>query len=172
MTRPRAPRHHRLLAGTAIVGLAVAACGGGDDATGCDTAFQEQLDPASGVHIIDGTDVIYLSDPPTSGPHGAVAIPEGALDEPLVRTTQVAVLEAGKALVQYDEAALSAGEVDGLRAIDDARVVVAPNPDLDEPIVVTAWTWKMVCAAGDADAVAAIVDFADTRAADAPGSDL
>ncbi|MDH3705387.1 MAG: DUF3105 domain-containing protein [Acidimicrobiia bacterium] len=162
----------RISAAVAATLVVAVSCGGDGVAGGCDTAFQERFDPASGVHVIDGTDVIYLTDPPTSGPHGVVPVPEGALPEPIKRTTQVAILEAGKVLVQYDDAALSSGDVETLRTIEDPRVVSAPNPDLDEAIVVTAWTWKMVCASGDDEAVTAIVDFAEQRADAAPGSDL
>ncbi|MGI9601616.1 MAG: DUF3105 domain-containing protein [Acidimicrobiales bacterium] len=154
------------------VSFMAAACGSGSgSSSACGTAFQEQLDPASELHILDGAEVDYLTDPPTSGPHGAVAVPEGIVGEPLSRSTQVAVLEAGRVLVQYSET-VSYDAVIELTAIEHPSVVVAPNPGLDEPVVVTAWTWKMECSEVDEEVLADINAFAEERSVAAPGSDF
>jgi len=161
----------RILPAVPALALFAVGCGGGSSAAGCDTAFQEQLDPASELHVLGDAEVDYLTDPPTSGPHGTAAIPEGALPTPISRSTQVAILEAGRALVQYTDA-VPAQDVAVLAALADELVVVAPNPDLPEPVVVTAWTWKMTCADGGDESATAIADFADARIQTAPGSDV
>lgn len=174
--RPRA-------ASTATAALLVlgvpllAACSGSSASSGCGEPVRERLDPSSSVHLVTTADEPdYLSDPPTSGAHYAVPAPTGIADETLPRPLQVTVVEAGLVLVQYQPDALDPDQVGALEALveDDDQLVVAPNPDLADPVVATAWTWKLTCGSLDADtgtATAALADFAAERAGEAPGAD-
>lgn len=156
----------RLLSLLLLVG-ALAGCGG-DDEVACGPVTEEALDPASGLHILPDEDPpAYATDPPTSGAHYAIPPPTGTLDEPLDRPMQVTVLEVGGVLVQHRD--LSDAEVDDLVALADDVTVVAPNPDLDEPVVLTAWLAKQTCSGVDAAAVAA---FIEERQGTGPGVDF
>lgn len=148
------------------VGALLTACGDGGSAA-C-VELREPQDPASGQHVLAAGAVEYLSDPPTSGPHIAGPTPSGALDTPLDPAIQVRLLEAGGVMIQHD-GSLSPAEVAALEAFGGDLVVVAPTgSDLEEPIVVTAWTWKLSCSAVDDGAVR---DFIASRPSDAPGLD-
>lgn len=114
-------------------------------APACSPEGAEPLDPASARHVIPGgPEPEFQSDPPTSGPHQTGSLPSGAVREPIPRAKQVGLLEGGAVLVQYrdqDESVIAR-----IEAVADAKkVVVAPNPDLPAPIVLTAWTFKQVC---------------------------
>src|SRR5690606_27589962 len=110
------------------------------------------------VHVLGTeTDVEYSSDPPTSGPHQPSPPADGALGEPLTRPIQVGVLERGDVLIQY-QPSLSAADVEALEALAGDGVVVAPNPDLDDPVVATAWVHKRTCSAVDTAALQVFVD--------------
>ena len=113
----------------------------------------EALDPAYLVHVVgSGADVDYTSDPPTSGPHQAGPPVEGVVDGPLDRPVQVGILERGDVLVQFD-ATLRPEEVAELEGLAGDGVVVAPSPDLPEPVVATAWVSKRTCDAVDVEAL-------------------
>jgi hypothetical protein len=143
--------------GALVVGAA--GCGSSGEGEGaCGPILREALDSAYLVHVLgDETDVEYTSDPPTSGPHQPSPPADGALDEPLSRPIQVGVLERGDVLVQYLPS-LPAGDVEALEALARDGVVVAPNPELDEPVVATAWVHKRTCAAVDTTALEAFVE--------------
>ena len=93
--------------------------------------------------------------------------PAGVVDSPIPTAVQVSILEAGRALVQWEEGS-DASVVAELEGLAGPTVVVAPGSGLPAPIVVTAWTWKLTCR--DLDLIA-ISDFAANRPADAPGHD-
>lgn len=162
-----------------VLGLPLlAACSGSSGASqGCGDPVRERLDPSSSVHLVTTADEPdYLSDPPTSGAHYAVPAPTGVSDDALPRPLQVTVVEAGLVLVQYQPDELDADQVAALEALvaDDDQVVVAPGPGLGDPVVATAWTWKLTCGSIDADpgaATEALADFAAERAGEAPGAD-
>jgi hypothetical protein len=167
-------RTPRLLVAALLFGGA--ACGGGQSdldtpAQGCGEPFQERLDPDSLVHIFpDADEPAFSTDPPTSGPHGPAAASDGVRTEPLRRSEQVGLLEAGVVLVQHD----GLGD-DDLRAVEvlggEDLVLVAPNADLPSPVVVTAWTYKLLCASVDDPAVATITAFAEEHRHQSPGTD-
>ncbi len=137
--------------------LATTACSGDADAA-CGPIRREALDPAYTVHVIsEDQDVAYTSDPPTSGPHKSGPVLDPVLDEAIARPIQVGVLEQGQVLLQYLPSLDDEDRV-ALEAFGGKDVTVAPNPDLDEPIVATAWLYKQRCASFDADAIAAFVD--------------
>lgn len=127
--------------------------------------MREALDPAYLVHVVgDEADVSYGSEPPTSGPHQSSPAAAGAVSDPLTRPVQVGVLERGDVLIQHLPDA-PAEEREGLDALVDDHVVVAPNPDLPTRIVATAWTAKRSCDALD---VAALQEFIDERVGKGP----
>ncbi len=155
------------MAATAVL---AGACGDGSDgATGCSSPVREQLDPASLNHVIDPDTATFLTDPPTSGPHVAIPAPTGVLGDPLPPAIQVTVLEAGAALVQYRDQ--PDPDREALESLTDNGAVVGPNPDLDRPIIATAWTWKLECGDASAESLVALREFVTTKPADAPGAD-
>ena len=156
----------RLAALPLVVAALLAACA--DDGAAACVELREPQDPASGVHVLGEGTATYLTDPPTSGPHIAGPTPSGSLDQPLDPAIQVRLLEAGGVMIQYDEA-LAEADVEQLRGFGDELVVIAPSAsELLDPVVITAWTWKLSCPGVDADAIGS---FIAERPADAPGLD-
>ena len=149
-----------LAASSVVLALVAVGCGGADE-TGC-TQLREPEDPLSAQHVVDEGAFSYLSDPPTSGPHLAIDPPVGVFDEPLAGAIQVRILEQGGAIVHYDPEVVDPAAVEGLAT---GPVVVTPGEDLDAPVVVTAWTWKLTC---DHVAAERISDFVTKRSAEAP----
>ena len=168
MSAPRritaGPRAARLRGGL-LVTLVLASCGREGDGRACAPVQREALDPAYLVHVV-GTDtaVEYATDPPTSGPHQSGPAIEGVLDEPLTRPVQVGILERGDVVIQHDPA-LAADDLEALRGLAAERVVIAPNPDLPDTVVATAWVHKLACSAVDA---AALRGFVEDRAGKGP----
>lgn len=169
--RPLRPRQRRtprsaVLAAVAVLSVGLVACGGGDDdGSACGPIRREALDSAYLVHVL-GTEtaVEYTSDPPTSGPHQPGPPIEGVVDDPMTRPIQVGILERGDVLIQHDPD-LPTEDVDALRELAAEHVVVAPNPDLPEPVVATAWVYKRTCSSVDQ---AALQDFVDERVGKGP----
>ena len=109
---------------------------------------REALDPNSGLHVLPDQDQPrYTTDPPTSGAHYSLPPPTGVQDDPIERPMQVTALEGGQVLVQYRD--LAAADVAALEDLASDVVVVAPNPDQVEPVVLTAWITKQTCSGVD-----------------------
>lgn len=130
-------------------------------AASCQPEFAEPLHPNSTHHVLPGAiteddPAAYSTEPPTSGPHLSGKLPSGALETPITRATQVALLEKGTVLLQHKE--LPTASVNALNALAGENVVVAPNPNLNPGIVATAWTRKMVCDDADTTALQRFVD--------------
>ncbi|MEM9466137.1 MAG: DUF3105 domain-containing protein [Actinomycetota bacterium] len=156
----------RLPAVLLLLGALVTACGE-SGAAAC-VELREPQDPASGQHVLEAGVAVYRTDPPTSGPHIAGPTPSGPLAQPLDPAIQVRLLEAGGVMIQYD-ASLSPAEIAALEAFGDDLIVIAPTvTELSEPVVATAWTWKLSCGSVDDDALRR---FIRDRPADAPGLD-
>jgi hypothetical protein len=135
-----------LLVLVALIALPLASCSSGGSSA-CGQAHTEPLNPNLGHVIASGAEPHYTTDPPTSGPHTPAAVPGGVLTQPLSRPLQVGALEAGVVLIQYRE--LSPEDVEKLGQMAGDKVVVAPNPDLPDKIVATAWLNKQTCSAVD-----------------------
>jgi hypothetical protein len=153
-----------------LVAVALAGCGddGGAGSASCGPARREALDPASANHVLAGStdEPEYRTDPPTSGPHSPGSPRSGVLDEPLTRPEQVGSLEAGGVLLQHRD--LTDDELADLSALAADGVAVAPNPDLPERVVATAWLFKQACDAVD---IPTLQGFVDDHAGQGPGSD-
>ena len=139
----------------AILGVAmVVPLGGcGDSSSACGVPVREELDPNSLLHVIDPTVAKYKSDPPTSGAHLSTPGPGGLVTAPMLPALQVTVLERGDVLVQYRDDADRAP----LAPLVGNGVVVAPQPSLPERVVVTAWTYKLICRSIDTTAISKFV---------------
>ena len=145
----------------------LAACGG-DDEVACGPVTREALDPNSGLHVLPDQPVPeFTTDPPTSGAHYSLPPPTGAVGEPVERPMQVTALEGGQVLVQYRDR--SDADVAALEALGSDIVVVAPNPDQADPVVLTAWLTKQTCSGVDR---ATIGRFIDEQQGRGPGTDF
>ncbi len=135
-----------LLVVMALVALPLMSCSSGKSSA-CGQAHTEPLNPNLGHVIASAAEPQYTTDPPTSGPHTPAATPAGVLTQPLSRPLQVGALEAGRVLVQYRD--LNDTDVQALAALGGDEVIVAPNPDLPDRVVATAWLNKQTCSAVD-----------------------
>jgi hypothetical protein len=180
--RNPAPRRHplRLLAAAALAALLTLACShsgpGSGLATvptaGCAPAINERLDPRSTIHLFaSAKEPVYLTDPPTSGPHLPGLPYRGVLTAAIPRPSQVAMLESGFILLQYRD--LPADETETLAHLADNLVTVAPPAGpLPAPVVATAWTWKLECASLAPAAVTAVRAFVTAHRGVGFGDDL
>lgn len=142
------------------------ACGGAEE-TACAPVTREALDPNSGLHVLPAQSVPeFTTDPPTSGAHYSLPPPSGAVADPIDRPMQVTALEGGQVLVQHRD--LSDGDVAVLEDLGSEVVVVAPNPDLPDPVVLTAWITKQTCSGVDLDTVETFIQDQQGRG---PGTD-
>ena len=142
----------------AVAMALLAGCSDDGPGAGCGPITREALDPAWLVHVVgNAAGVDYASDPPTSGPHQPAPPVEAVEDEPITRPVQVGILERGDVLVQYDPD-LSDGDRARLEDLAGDGVVVAPNPELPDPIVATAWLYKRTCDDADVDSLQGFID--------------
>jgi hypothetical protein len=137
----------------AVLVAALGACNT-SHSSGCGAPVQEKLDSRSALHLFPGApEPVYQSDPPTSGPHRLGPRPTGIVDTPIDRPVQVAMLEAGDVLIQYKNAT----DKSALAPLAAPQVTVAPNPTMSQPVVATAWTWKLSCRAPNTKALRSFV---------------
>jgi hypothetical protein len=153
----------------AVLAPAAVACGsGGGTAAGCGRTKREPLDKGFLIHVLGSAhDVDYQTDPPTSGPHQPTPEISGVQADPLPKPVQVGLLEDGTVLLQH-RPDLAEGPLADLEALAGDHVVVAPNPDLPDEVVATAWLYKRTCSEVDVDALR---EFVDARAGKGPGGD-
>lgn len=162
MTSPRRPRRHDRVPSAILFALIVGALGlaaacSDSDPSACGTVVDEDFDPQSSLHVAPGTEVEYLTWPPTSGPHLSGDSPSGARSEALSGPLQVTVLEAGKVLIQYET--LSSRDVERLTDLAGENVVVAPGTDLPDAVVSTAWRKKQTCSAVDTGSLEEFIEI-------------
>jgi uncharacterized protein DUF3105 len=113
-------------------------------------------------HVPEGTPIAWNSNPPCSGPHYPVWANFQEFNTPIDRGYLVHDMEHGAIVLLYKcEGAACAPIQDALRKVRDAvptdpscdpktraRVVIAPDPQLDVPVAAAAWGWtyKAQCA--------------------------
>jgi len=149
---------------TALIFLVVSACtGGATDDPGFVLEVETFPELAVDVHLsetavrqilnseIAGPE--YNSDPPTSGAHSAKAAACGIFRQPVPDVYQLHNLSIGVVLFQYSPS-LEAVEVEQIESLGrsfDDRIIVAPRPGMDAPVIATAWTTKMRFSTVDED---------------------
>ena len=135
------------MAAIAAGGIAAyVALGGGSSAedtlreAGCEIEKQ----PAQGRQHVDelDEDFEYNTFPPTSGPHFGVPAPWDIYSEPVEQFRLVHNLEHGGVIVQYGEDVpeSAVAEISEWYFDDPNGIVVAPLPELEDKIALTAWT--------------------------------
>lgn len=150
-------RYHRFLLAVVLATFVLAAACSDSTPSACAPAVDEEFDPQSSLHVAPGTEVEYLTWPPTSGPHLSSESPSGARAEALSGPLQVTVLEAGKVLIQYQD--VSSGDVERLSDLAGENVVVAPGTDLPDAVVSTAWRKKQTCSAVDTGSLEEFIEI-------------
>jgi hypothetical protein len=93
-------------------------------------------------HILPPAKAEYNSYPPTSGPHYAGLAPWGIHEKPIPNELQVHNLEDGGVMVQYncpDGCAELVSQLAELVDRYDRNIILAPYPDMEYRIALTAW---------------------------------
>jgi hypothetical protein len=153
---------------TALLLAGITGCGSSGASSVCGPAQREALDSnLSHVLVQPGSpEPTYRTDPPTSGPHAPGLAPTGVITRSLSRPAQVGALEGGAVLLQHRD--LSPDELRQLSELAGAQVIVAPNADIPDRVVATAWLFKQTCSGVD---VGALRTFAAERQGKGPGTD-
>ncbi len=152
----------------------VANCTNGIAAGDC--AEPESFLDSRSFHVIDATqtDIDYSVHPPTSGPHTVFVPDAGIHTEPILEPDQVAALEHGMIIIQYDPAKTSNAERDQLHAYagiaEDVIVAPAAHPIAGgQRVALTAWGTRQLCdSLATPDARAFIRDHLHANAAHKP----
>lgn len=94
-------------------------------------------------HILYSQTATYNSSPPTSGPHYTTLARWGIHTEPIPNEFQVHNLEDGGVLIQYncpEGCPDIVAELSEIVERYDELVILAPYPDMEARIALTAWT--------------------------------
>lgn len=112
-------------------------------------ALDESCLPGQRVRILDFfhisqqdlPDIVYNSDPPTSGPHYAAAVAPGIYRTHLSNGQTVHSQEHGRVVIHYrpDTSPAVVAELESIGKRFAHDIVVQPNPDIDTQIALTAW---------------------------------
>ncbi len=143
-----------ILAVLIIAGLALPSFGGGARSQGSTTnqtladrptgaAAPGTFISSQGSQHRDVSDGYYNSSPPTSGDHATSPVRCGIFTNPIPEGNQVHNLEHGFVLVQYNsvDPALETELRSVVEALNEwpAYYILAPYPDMEETIALTAW---------------------------------
>jgi hypothetical protein len=157
----------------ALAAIALAACGGGDDAppaeaptvSGSCSPVEEVDVELSGQHSdADFSATDYPTNPPTGGAHNPSALAAGTFyDEGAPLGEAVHLLEHGAVIGWTDD--LSAADA---KAVQDAfndvfregyyQVAVVENPELGVPFALSAWGAMQMCDSVDASVIRPFVE--------------
>jgi hypothetical protein len=123
-----------VLAAFAVVLVLDLRSGGGGGPSGVEDVDVGQ----AGQHT--GAVVEYEQSPPAGGEHNPVWQNEGFYDEPVANETAVHTLEHGAVWIAY-QPDLPQAQKDAIRDLVEGQtcMLASPYPDLDSPIVASAW---------------------------------
>jgi hypothetical protein len=136
-----------------MASLVVPACGDGPTRSSKQAVYVdpdiETFASEGSQHVPPGTQVVYLSDPPTSGSHYGEFLVEGGFYTTAVDPAYlVHSMEHGGVVIYYSPA-VTAAQRDYLKELADqhpgrySQVVVVPRNDPTYPTILTAWTRRL-----------------------------
>lgn len=140
------------IAAVALVAVAVAALvllSGGEGTQVASAEERVQLEGAD--HVPEGTNIVYRSYPPASGPHYGRTASYGVHTEEVPEGYWVHNLEHGAIVVLYNCPEGCPGLVDQLRELyntapkgkyGQVKMVVAPYSRMDSRLALLAWGWR------------------------------
>lgn len=87
----------------------------------------------------------YNADPPTSGPHLDTPAPCGIYRQPVPDGSTLHSMEHGAVVVHYDPSIESArrAQIEDIARSIAGELIVAPRPDMEDELVLTAWTKRL-----------------------------
>lgn len=160
----QARRRQKRVRTIALIAVAILAVGLGSVFAYQRITYEEPGDTAAdqgGTHVPDGTIVDnYNTDPPTSGDHYARTATWGIHREPVPNELQVHNLEHGGIVIQYNSS-LSGEEIAELELIAnqcDVKLLLAPRPDMEQRVALTAWTHYLNLDVVDRDKIQEFID--------------
>lgn len=168
-----------IVAVVAVVALAAASgCTDEDTSADATNATDVTATEIEGVEIVrigpyehPSGDIDYDRHPPVGGDHNPQAVRCGIYDEPVRDEWAVHSIEHGAVWIAHQER-IGDGELDTIESLGDEhdKLVVAPYPGLDSPIVVTAWGAQLrLDSASDPRLEAFIERFVDASSAPEAG---
>lgn len=94
--------------------------------------------------VVVNDPVGYSIDPPPGGQHAATSLECGLYNIPVENERAVAALATGAIWISY-EPSIDEHDHEGLEVFGEGEidVVMAPYPELPEPIVITAWGYQL-----------------------------
>lgn len=124
----------------------------------------ENVACTSANHVAEGRAVSYQSDPPMSGEHWPSWVAPGFFKTNQPKEKLVHSLEHGYIVIYYNEAKLSASELDAIKALAAKYqgawdgVVAVPRNDARYPLILTAWEHGLRLERWDQARIDAFVD--------------
>ena len=112
-------------------------------------------------HIQPPAKAVYNSTPPTSGPHYDGLAPWGIHDKPIPNELQVHNLEDGGVMVQYnceDNCEELVSQLTSIVEQYDHQVILAPYPEMESRIALTAWNRLEVLETFEEDVVVRFIN--------------
>jgi hypothetical protein len=114
------------------------------DPDSIDIAGLTTFDDLTAVHVADDTTVDYEADydmsPPAGGNHWGAWLNCGVYTEPQQNENAVHALEHGAVWVTYDPELVTGDDLTTLQdSLPDTYIVMSPYPDLQAPVVASAW---------------------------------
>lgn len=130
---------------------------------GCDAPVGEGFCSEGAMHVRDGTEIPWMSDPPHSGPHYPMWQTWGEHESSVPRGNWVHNLEHGGIVLAYLCPGGCEAELEVLRAVmearPDLRILMTPDPLLPGPrFAAISWTWVYRTDTPDLDTLLCFVD--------------
>lgn len=136
------------------------------DGDGSDIEGVEVFTDLTANHV-EGT-VDYEQTPPVGGDHAAAWLNCGIYDQPIPSENAVHDLEHGAVWVTYNPDEVSGADLEALRdAVPDTYITMSPWPDLEAPVVASAWGAQVALDGVDDERLQEFID-AYWRSPDAP----
>ena len=103
--------------------------------------YSKNMPYEGAAHVVEGTEVTYQSNPPTSGSHWPDPLLDGIYDTEKPDEALVHSLEHGRIWISYQPSSVPQSAIDQLTRIakSEKRVILTPRSLNETPIALAAW---------------------------------